>query len=238
MKQTILNKIYEIFADWAKLGKFSCSAGCATCCTRNVTLTNQEAKRILNYFSTSERANSLLEILTALELSSPPGQTTNEYILSCIEGREKQEKTANTGGCPFLADNLCTIYPVRPFSCRCFASTTICTTQSTAAVPDHYLYGSMAVMQLIEHLDQFNSWGIMTDMLLVLSQTKQYREKYKNPMIAEKAAAARNSLRSARPLPGFIIPETYIGRTEPLIQSILQAQIDHRTIEQIFNGQR
>jgi len=47
--------------------------------------------------------------------------TTNSFAASCLQGDDViPESYGNEQPCPFLKDNCCTIYDVRPFSCRCF----------------------------------------------------------------------------------------------------------------------
>jgi len=238
MKTTILTTILDTFEEWAAQEHFSCQGGCSVCCTRNVTITSLEGRQILEFFAANCREKALAQILNTVDFIERPVQTTNEYVRDIMDGRENQETAPHQGVCPFLHNDLCTIYPVRPFSCRCFASTTVCTKQRGASVPDHYLYGSMAAMQLIEHLDQFNQWGIMTDVLLSLTGSPKYQNTYDQYINNDRVITAKNNLRPAQPLPGLAVPEPCSDKIGPLIQAILTTRVDHRTIEQIFNGNR
>jgi Fe-S-cluster containining protein len=225
MKKAVLNSLYKCFYQWSKMEEFCCAAGCAACCSQNVTLTAQEGARILDFLRKEGQDHLVYEKIKALPSWPKPKQTTNEYVLTSLQNQEtEQDSVRRQGPCPFLSKNHCTIYPVRPFSCRCFASETKCMTDIAAAVPEHYLYGSIVVMQLIEHLDQFHHWGYMTDMLLYLYGSNIDKETTKNLLIS-------------KPLPGFFLTEQHNDRVQLLIDSIFTTQIGTKTIEQILNGQ-
>ncbi len=74
----------------------------------------------------------------------------------------------NEERCPFLEDGCCSIYDVRPFSCRCFISETVCKPGVPAVIGETYLSASSAVMQIIEHLGQGEYLGNLFDVLLAL----------------------------------------------------------------------
>lgn len=164
-----------------------------------------------------------------------PQQTTNEYALAALHGNEESYlQITPTGKCPFLEDDMCKIYLVRPFSCRCFASESVCRTNKPATVADQYLYSSMVTMQIIEHLGQFDQWGYITDVLSCLIDVKNYAG------FSGKTACAKQELstnvRVAQPLPGFLIPPEYQQQINPLLRAIFDARIEEKTVEQILNG--
>lgn len=235
MKDAILDTIYSAFEQWSADNNFCCKAGCSTCCTQNVTITALEGERILSYCIQHNRRTWLLDKLLKLEQREKPKQTTNEYVLACLQGADPEEEKESTRNvCPFLEENICTIYEVRPFSCRCFSSETVCSHDRSATVADHYIYASMAVMQLIEHLSQFNHWGHMGEVLRALVQTKKYQAFTHPEMISQDNII--NKVRSAQPIPGFIIPDEHKDQIGPLIETIFRSKIKGKTIEQIFNG--
>ncbi len=224
MKETILDHIYLAFSRWSSAANFACRPGCASCCTDNVTLTVLEAGRIASYCHSEKPPDWLIGKISLREPAVRPSQTTNEYVEAILAGeKEPQEPQKVCGSCVFLESGLCSIYPVRPFSCRCFASTTVCRPRGSATVPDTHLYGAMAAMQLIEHLGQFDSWGNMTDVLAVT-------------LGGDRAEALRQHLRLARPLPGFAIPEEHADSVTRLLQMLFTTRVGTKTIEQILNG--
>lgn len=236
MKNIILETIYSVFENWSSTQSFCCRKGCSTCCSGNVTITSLEGTRILEYCISVNRRAWLLERLKKSKSPGNPQQTTNEYVLANIQGSEVNQSTNPARGrCPFLEGNCCAIYPVRPFSCRCFASETLCDDHESATVTDPYLYGSIVAMQLIEHLGQFEQWGYMTDVLLNQIQSKKYDAFNSDDCC--NAQNPSNNLRVAQPLPGYYLPPEYEQQITPLLRAIFDTRINGKTVEQIFNGQ-
>lgn len=238
MKKKILNIIYTEFAQYSSSEQFCCSKGCSACCTQNVTITALEGVQILNFCKENNRESWLAHTLSSQEAGTPPLQTTNEYIASCLEGKEVDQEGSETSAmCPFLENSICTIYPVRPFSCRCFGSRQPCDQYTSALVPNHYLSASMAVMQIIEHLGQFEYWGNMRDVLLALCDGSSYHaiaSRLDQPALMMQA---RLRTLKARPTPGFFFPEEDIGAVSTVTEAIFKTQIGEKNIEQILNGQ-
>jgi Fe-S-cluster containining protein len=235
MKETILSTIYSRFDEWSADQQFYCRAGCAVCCTTNVTITALEGQRVLRYCQHQGLMEWLGGQLAQSSLRKAPKLTTNEFVAALLHGQEvPSPDTHSEDECFFLQDNRCIIYPMRPFSCRCFASTTPCSKNDAATVADTYLEGSTAAMQIIEHLGQFDSWGYMSDILILQAHLNNYLDIVDSELL--KQANAR--LRRAQPISGFIIPEDEKNSIASLLQSIFSAPIDSRTIEQILNGKK
>lgn len=238
MKKKILNIIYTEFAQWSSNEDFCCSKGCAICCTQNVTITALEGVQIIEFCRDNNRESWLANKLSYQKQVPPPKQTTNEYIATFLEDEEvEQDSTDSTTRCPFLENDLCTIYPVRPLSCRCFVSKQQCTQHGSAQLPNHYLSGSMAVMQIVEHLGQFEYWGNMTDVLLSLCDYSSYHKiatALENPTLMMQA---RLRTLKAKPIQGFSFPQEDMAAISPLIDAIFQTKIGAKNIEQILNGQ-
>ncbi len=237
MKQKVLHHIYEEFEDWAQNISFACKKGCDTCCTQNVTITEVEASLILNKIIAEKKEVWFAEKLQIPTNISAPAVTTNEYAAACFNSKEIDVDTnTNFEPCPFLENNTCTIYEVRPFACRCFASTEPCNTNKHATAPEHYLSASTAIHQLIEHLDQGWYWGNMFDVLLVMSQMQEYKTIGYKITNNELLVEAKLRVRPASPLPGFLLLEEEQPLVNPLLEKIFSKKIDHRTIEDILNG--
>lgn len=238
MKKKILDIIYRKFAEWSSEEEFCCDKGCSVCCTQNVTITAMEGVEILEFCLANYQESWIAQKLLQKDLASPPRQTTNEYFASYIEGIEVEESGTHTNAtCLFLDNNICTIYPVRPFSCRCFVSKKQCQQYGSASVPDYYPSASLTVMQIIEHLGQNEYWGNMRDVLLSLCDRiscKKIAEHLENPALIIKA---RLRVLKAQPIPGFLFPDEDSSKIHPLIQSIFTERIGDKTIEQILNGQ-
>lgn len=123
MKATIVQHIYAAFEEWAPAETFFCKKGCATCCTQNVTVTAVEGSIILQHIIKNDRQKSFAEKLEEAKELTPPPLTTNEYAEACFKGEDVDPgQNDNLTPCPFLENNTCSIYEVRPFGCRCFGS--------------------------------------------------------------------------------------------------------------------
>ena len=170
-KKEILEKIYEQYGLWIAEEKFSCHKGCALCCTQNVMITAIEGDRIYEYIRGKNREKWVAEKLKSTNGASRPAITTNGYARICLsksEVAETDEQRADNYPCPFLDDECCTIYPVRPFSCRSFASYSTCKINGAAELTDKLVLVNTITLQIIEHLGQKEYWGNMIDVLLQL----------------------------------------------------------------------
>ncbi|WP_282036658.1 YkgJ family cysteine cluster protein [Saccharicrinis aurantiacus] len=89
----------------------ACKKGCKWCCYQPVYLTTNEALLIHEYmhqaFDESQRARLL---------------TNAKQRLKKTKGLEEEKKQDISHACPFLIEGACSIYPVRPMSCRVYLS--------------------------------------------------------------------------------------------------------------------
>ena len=165
-----------------------------------------------------------------------PGMTTNDFAGACLRGEDVQpEEYGNMSPCPFLENDCCRIYEVRPFSCRCFASEQSCSSGTSALLPEYYLSASTAVMQIIEHLGQGEYWGNMLDVLTALCDLPENRSlaMLLPPLLVDQS---RVQLVKAKPLPGFLLLEDEMGKISPLLDAIFTRKIGEKTVESILNG--
>ena len=236
MKLTILHTIYEIFADWSHHLPVVCNRGCSACCTQNVTITATEGEDILRFVTAENLSPWLAEKLAYPRTHQSAAMTNNDFAGACLEGREADpDDFNNTFPCPFLEDNSCRIYPVRPFGCRLFASTKKCSSAQPALVPDFYFEAATAVTQLVEHLGQREYWGNMLDVLPALLDISEFREigaRLDQTRIIE----ARLRTLTAKPLPGFLLSEEDGGKVTQLLETIFSARVEGKRLEDILNG--
>lgn len=236
-KQLILDTIYQKFDQWSSDVPAVCSKGCSTCCTQEVTVSAPEAEKILQYIIDNHKLDWFAQRVKLYNPPAPPTCTTNEYAQACFDQQEIEQPEKREGGtCPFLIDNSCSIYEIRPFSCRCFISKTLCSKVQPAEVPEYYLSGSTAVQQLLEHMGQNDYWGNLFDVLLALCTVYEYSQVGDHLPTDGSAANAKQRVKWAKPLPGFLLTEEDIEQVGPLLQSIFEAEIEGKTIEEIFNG--
>lgn len=234
MKKQILKTIYSCFSEWSGQYDFQCEAGCSTCCSQNITITALEGEVIVKYCRERKTENWLRQRLAQAAELPRMHQTTNQFAQALLNNEDSIDPPPVLEySCVFLENGSCSIYPSRPFSCRCFASEVKCGSSHAAAVPPHYLYASVAVMQIIEHLGQFEGWGYMTNMVKNhLCSTASADDAWQYRALAN----TNNNILTAQPLPGFIYPLQQEKQIAPLLESIFSSQVGGKTIEQILNG--
>ena len=190
----MLPKIYRIFAEETKSIAFACGPGCATCCTRSVTLTTGEGRLILDFLHRNARELPRLPIdNTPLR----PPLTTNGLAALYLAGREPEGEVDSPWlfePCFFLHAGLCTIYAARPFACRSFGSTVNCGKTGMAEAPEWFVTLTIVVNQLLESLDQPGYWGNLSDVLARLTAP----EDPNNP-------AANGRLLANQPAPELLV---------------------------------
>ena len=95
-------KVNEIADEAVKRGvQFACAKGCTYCCSLEVSSFPQETFRIARELSARADREAVVARLSAHAERNPPGTD-----------RLKREP------CPFLVDQACSIYDVRPVACR------------------------------------------------------------------------------------------------------------------------
>jgi Fe-S-cluster containining protein len=234
MKQEILKILFDRFDKWSTRFGFACNKGCAVCCTTDVFITAPEGELILDHIVSTHTAKWLEKKLDFPIIRRTLFQTTNDYAKDCLEGRYSENKDIRRGGvCPFLEDECCSIYPARPFSCRCFASTVCCRNGGNALLPPEYLSAATAVSQIIEHVGQFGHWGTLTDVLTLQAVTAKHCS---GSRFEDNADAARKNCLTAKPLPGFLIEDEHYEKVTVLVEDILSARLQGRSIEDILNN--
>jgi len=213
----LLQTIYDAFERWSARFTFACQKGCATCCTQSVTMTTLEAEMIRAHLAEQGRGGELAGPTLVPSPSQNARFTTNGFVAAHLRGEEVMDPEGwDLHPCPFLADDTCTIYPVRPFGCRLFASLTSCAESGAADMPPGYLTASTILLQCIEHLDKNGRWGTLVEVL---------------GGVAGKGRANGFGVPTA-PIPGFLIPPEERGVVEPLIGDLFQQQINGKTFEQ------
>jgi len=236
LKEKVLLGIYKEFESWVD-EELICKKGCASCCTQNVSITAVEGELIHRYIREQGREEEFAGKLQKKGTTRRPEITTNGFAASCLDGKDiEPDSYGSHEVCPFLEEDCCSIYEVRPFSCRCFASTTKCAPGVPALIGEQYLSASTAVMQIIEHLGQGEFLGNMLDVLLALCGIQENR-KYFELLPASLSDQGLANVVKALPLPGFLLLEEEMEKISPLIEAIFEHRLDDgRSIESILNN--
>jgi len=239
VKHKVLHTIYEIFESWSNSHnelRPACHKGCSVCCTQNVTVTAIEGEDILRYILAEDMVDWFAKQLQLESPPAPPKLTTNDFAKECLDGHDVDPQLQiSLTDCPFLEENICKIYPVRPFSCRLFVSSEKCSLNQAAQIPEFYIEASTAISQLVEHLGQKEYWGNMLDVLPALLDIREFSE------IAEKFDQAaiitsRMKTLTAKPLPGFLISDQGSEQVPPLLEKIFSTEVENKNIEDFLNG--
>jgi Fe-S-cluster containining protein len=137
-----------------------CQRGCATCCTLRVMATGPEVLMIARFIRTIDSAlqNRGIDL---------PGQIAQAHADTA--GLSAQERVSQRRPCPFIAQGVCVIYPVRPLACRGLASydRKACAQAASGKADDiPYAEPPMRVRSLVQNALQAAlrqsglSWGI------------------------------------------------------------------------------
>jgi hypothetical protein len=184
-KIAVLDQIYRVYDEFIDRLDIACKKYCAGCCTRNVTLTTLEGYFIATHMISSGKSSLFENIESALPKKRfQPLTTTNRLADLCMKGEDPPEEKHESSNrcCPLLKDNLCPIYPVRPFGCRCFVSKKECRKQGYAEVDTFVLSVNNLFLQVIEHLDSQGFSGNLIDILNFMA-SKKNRDHYKKNIL-------------------------------------------------------
>jgi hypothetical protein len=150
-----------------------------------------------------------------------PKITTNQLANLCAQGLEPpEEESSEWNPCPFLTDDLCTIYAVRPFGCRCLLSRHDCGTVGYADMEDYVLAVNTVFLQSIEHMDDNGCAGNLLDVLGVIASEKN-RQAYENKTLDCPAVG----LIANQPLNILMIPPEHRTKMEPVLRSLQEIHI-------------
>jgi Fe-S-cluster containining protein len=235
LKEEVLLGIYKEFEDWLS-EDIVCKKGCTVCCSQNVIITAVEGELIHRNIRKLGREEWMAGKLQEKGNTEKVQLTTNGFAASCLQGEDVMPVSyGNEGPCPFLEEDCCSIYEVRPFSCRCFISEKQCRPGVPAVIGETYLSASSAVMQIVEHLGQGEYFGNMLDVLLALCDLPENRQ-YRQLLPALLSDQGRANVTKALPLPGFLLMEEEMAKVEPLLEAIFLHEVGDRTIENILNN--
>lgn len=221
-KLAALEKIYSIYDKFAASLDLACKKYCAHCCTTSVTLTSVEAYKIIMDLESNPEVDRIEKIRqAAAQTHFKPKITTNQLANLCAQGIEPpEEESSEWKSCPFLADDLCTIYALRPFGCRCLLSRHDCGTEGYADMDDYVLSVNTVFLQSIEHMDDKGCTGNLLDVLEVMA-SEENRQAYENKTLK----CSTVGLIANQPLNILMIPPEHRTKMEPILKSLQEIRI-------------
>lgn len=235
LKEEVLRGIYEEFEAWLA-EDIVCKKGCSACCTQNVIVTAVEGELIHRAIREQGREEWMAEKLQKKGRTRKVQLTTNGFAAICLQGDDVEPESYGNGEpCPFLEQDCCSIYDVRPFSCRCFISQEVCKPGVPAVIGETYLTASSSVMQIIEHLGQGEYLGNLFDVLLALCDLPENRN-YVKLLPSSLSDQGRANVTKALPLPGFLLLEEEMEKVGPLLEALFSHEVGGRSIEDILNN--
>ena len=215
----VLNKIYGLYDDVVKNLDVACKKHCSACCTPDVTMTTLEGYLIANHMVSNGQADLFESIQTKISKNRfKPHITTNRLADLCMKGDDppEEEKTHSNKRCPVLKDNLCPIYEVRPFGCRCFISKHDCSKAGYAEVDPFDMTVSTLFMQFVEHIDFMGFSGNFADVVLLLA-AKENRDNYKMNILNHPDADFVSNLK----IKVLMVPPEHRMKVKPVLDALL-----------------
>ena len=228
LKLALLDQIYSLFDDFARLENVACKRQCATCCTCNMTLTTLEGYKIISLLDARVKSTLVQHVLNATQQRHfKPQITTNQIARYCMTGHDIPQETLDPawGSCPLLSKKECSIYQLRPFGCRCMVSRTNCADSGYADIDEFTLTVANLFNQVIEHIDQVGMTGNVIDMLVFLNNDINL-QAYQSDTRDIKA----ESLIPNCPIPVLMIAPEHRKRIEPLLESLKKVLQDYENL--------
>ena len=214
-----LNKIYTLYNDVTKHLDVACEKYCATCCTSNVIMTTLEGYLIADHMVSNGQANLFEAVQSKISKNRfKPQITINRIAALCMKGDDQpeEEKKRSNKNCPVLKDNLCPIYEVRPFGCRCFISKHDCSKAGYAEVDSVVMTLNTLFMQFVEQIDFMGYSGNFTDVLLLMASNEN-RNDYKKNILKHPGADFVSNLK----IKVLMVPPEHRVKIKPVMDSLL-----------------
>lgn len=217
-KLSALNHIYSVYDRYSKDWETACKRFCSTCCTRNLTLTSIEAYKIAEHLQNTGQSLLIEKLSAGSDIRRfQPLITTNELADLCMQGMEipEEESDPKWGSCPFLENDECPVYEVRPFGCRCMISAQNCNETGYADMEPFIVTVNNVFLQYIEHIDADGYTGNMTDMLVFMGH-KENRDLYANALLKK----VFDDLISNRQVGVLMIPPEHKVKIKPILKAL------------------
>lgn len=223
-KLVALEQIYQVYDHVIKGFDLACKRYCADCCTRNVTMTTLEGYKIADFLKLKGKTDLYARIQKTLDKRRfLPEITMNTLAELCLQKNDipQEEIDVRWGKCPLLTNDECPIYPVRPFGCRCFVSSTRCMETGYAEVDPFVLTVNTLFLQYIEHVDRNGYFGNLTDVLLFMQTEENGKILQKGVLNFKKTRMIPN-----RPIKALFVPPEHKTRIEPILKALKNSDVN------------
>ncbi len=222
-KIAALDRIYAAYDRFCASIDVACKKYCAQCCTSNVTLTTLEGYKIVDHLIAAGKLDIIEELRHAVATTRyRPQISTNRLAeLYAAEAKVPEEEMATEWeDCSLLAKNVCSIYDLRPFGCRCFVSRKNCTETGFADIDEFTASVNTVFLQTIEHLDADGCSGNLIDVLQAMESEENRRAYAKDRLKCET-----NGLIVNWSLKVLMIPPEHRTKMEPILEELRQIRI-------------
>jgi hypothetical protein len=220
---TVLNKIYRLYDDFADDLNIACQKYCAACCTPDVTMTTLEGYLIADHFISKGRTDLFTHIRTAIsDRRFKPQTTFNRLALLCAKGDDppREAHKESNENCLLLTKNLCPIYPLRPFGCRCLTSKHDCSQTGYAQVDPLVITVNTVYLQIIEHIDSTGFSGNLADILLLMAG-KENRDHYRMNTLKHLGADFVPNM----PIKVLMVPPEHRDQVKPILKTLIGIKV-------------
>jgi hypothetical protein len=226
-KLNILDQLYQIYGSFSQSLEIACQRHCDHCCTSNVTLTTLEGYKLVMDLSAIEKQDLWHRLAAGSALKRyQPRFTINQMAKWCQEGKEIpiEDPHQHQEACPLLEKKECPVYQLRPFACRCFCSTIICSRDHMAEIDPFVLSVNDVFLQYIEHIDASGYSGNLIDVIRFFNasaNTLAYKEN--------RLGRAPRGLIANHPLTVLMIPPEHRQRLQPILKAIQEIKVPVET---------
>jgi hypothetical protein len=223
LKLTIFDRMIEIYDEFVGAYDLACRKYCAHCCTANVTMTTLEGYRIISYLEQAGRMDCLATVgRHAHPDRFTPRVSINRMADICARDGDPPEETLDpdAGPCPILDDDLCSLYSVRPFGCRCMVSSRNCGQTGFADMDPFILTVNDVFLQHIEHIDAQGYTGNFSDVIQFLA-VDENRQRY----AAGQMDTPPDGLVTNQPVFVLMIPPDHRERIQPLLKQLRSIRV-------------
>ena len=223
MKLAALDRIYTAYDRFCTTRDVACKKYCAHCCTSNVTLTTLEGYKIVDHLIAAGKLDIIDELRHAVATTRYRPQISTNRLAELYAAEAKvpeEEMAAEWKDCALLAKNVCSIYDLRPFGCRCFVSRKNCAETGFADIDEFTASVNTVFLQTIEHLDADGCSGNLIDVLQAMESEENRRAYAKDRLKCET-----NGLIVNWSLKVLMIPPEHRTKIEPILEELRQIRI-------------